>query len=62
MFVLSISTSVDLSELPEFLIFDLILQSPSCCAKESLIPKEYPTVLNMITAQNSIAKKLPIYN
>jgi hypothetical protein len=32
----------------------------SCCAKEFLIPKEYPIVLSMTTVQNKIAKKLPI--
>ena len=32
-----------------------------CCAKEFLIPKEFPIVLTMTRVQNSIAKKLPIF-
>lgn len=33
----------------------------SCCAKEFLIPKEFPIVLTTTRVQNSIAKKLPIF-
>jgi hypothetical protein len=32
-----------------------------CCAKEFLIPKEFPIVLTTTRVQNSIAKKLPIF-
>jgi hypothetical protein len=34
--------------------------SVTVAAKEFLIPKEYPVVLDMTTVQNKITKKLPI--
>ena len=67
-----VKSGAPLCILPELKTGKLLLQGESliveggcvcvciCCAKEFLIPKEYPVVPDMTTVQNMITKKLPI--